>query len=303
MDQKIIIVGYGNQGRVWAANLRDSGWQVSISGRTNGRGMERARADGFSTIAPEALKNTPGALALLLPDDAVPSFFSEYLENKNVTHSYVFAHGFSVVHGGMKFSSQDDVILVAPKGIGPVFRKRFIEGSGVMGVTAVEQDASGFSAQLVQKLSEGLGLTRVGVIQSSFKEETFADLLSEQVILCGAIPKLVRRTAEFLIQKGVNPKLAVYECLHEVKLIADLMDERGVHGMLDFVSTTAKFGGMRAADEVLPDAVLDAAMAKLWKEIQSGEFAAAMDSDQKSDYADLKSRLKPYRDSEVEKNI
>ncbi len=308
--RSITIVGYGNQGRVWAENLRDSGWTVRVSGRPlaqsafpSGSGMERAKSDGFAVVSPEQLKEIPGLIALLMPDEAIPSFFTEYFSNKKIAHSFVFAHGFSVVHGGLKFSPQDDVILVAPKGIAPVFRRRFVEGSGVMGVIAVRQDASGSAWNQARSLAEGLGLTRVGLINSTFEEETSADLLSEQVILCGAVPKLVRKTAEFLIQKGIDPKLAVYECLHELKLIADLMDERGIHGMLDFVSRTAKFGGLRAADQVVPDTELNSVMEKLWQEIESGTFAQAMDEDRKSGFKDLAKRLEPYKESQVEKNL
>lgn len=270
--RKITLVGYGNQGRAWAANLRDSGWDVTVSGRANGNGIAQAKGDGFSVVAPSELRAVRGPIALLLPDEAVPAFYSSYLAGGE-GRQFLFAHGFAVTFTRPPVAPSDDLILVAPKGIGPKLRENYVAGGGVMGVLAVAQDGSGSAWACAQAVAEGLGLTRVGVLKSTFEHETKADLLSEQVVLCGSVPRLVEDTVQFLVEKGIDPKLAEYECLNELKLIVDMMVEHGVQGMLKKVSRAAYYGGMEAADVVLPRPELRARTEKLWGEIESGGFA------------------------------
>ncbi len=278
---EITLVGYGNQGRAWAANLRDSGWSVTISGREEGKGMAAAKADGFAIIPPSSLRALSGAVALLLPDEAISGFFSEYLAGGKELRSgdqqqrrkFLFAHGFAVTFTRPAFSPTDDVILVAPKGIGQKLRENFQAGSGVLGAIAVDQDFSGSAFSFARSVAEGLGLTRVGVIETTFAGETKCDLLSEQVILCGAAPRLVKETTDFLVARGIDRQLAAYECLNELKLIVDMMVEHGVDGMLARVSTAARFGGMVAADTILPKAELRERTEQLWGRIEDGSFA------------------------------
>lgn len=270
--REITLVGYGNQGRAWAANLRDSGWKVTVSGRLEGKGIAQARQDGFSTLPPTNLRGQKGLIALLLPDEAISSFFKEFLQGGN-GRQFLFAHGFAVTFCSLPISPSDDLILVAPKGIGQKLRENYVEGSGVMGVLAVAQDSSGQAWATARNVAEGLGLTRVGVLNSSFDHETKTDLLSEQVILCGAVPRLVKETINFLVEKGIDPSLAQYECLNELKLIVDMMVEHGVDGMLKRVSSAAFHGGSMAAEVVLPKAELKARTEELWKAIDSGKFA------------------------------
>ncbi len=269
---EITIVGYGNQGKAWAANLRDSGWNVKISGRDGGRGMVQATVDGFSTIPPRELKNIQGPVALLLPDEFIRSFYSQFLVGGS-RRQFLFAHGFAVTFTRPFFSSDDDVILVAPKGIGTKLRENFQAGSGVMGALGIDQDFSGEARSVAQAVAEGLGLTRVGVVETTFSGETKCDLLSEQVILCGAVPRLVKDTTEFLVRHGIDRRLAEYECLNELKLIVDMMVEYGVDGMFQRVSTAARFGGQQAADVILPKAQLESRTEILWNRIEDGTFA------------------------------
>lgn len=275
--RQITLVGYGNQGKAWAANLRDSGWNVSVSGRHGGAGSARAREDGFSVVDAAALRSVSGLIVLLLPDEAIPQFFAEYLAG-GTGRQFLFAHGFAVTFGTLAFGPSDDVILVAPKGIGQKLRENFVAGGGVMGVLAVARDASGKAWDTARAVASGLGLDRVGLIESTFAEETKTDLLSEQVILCGAVPRLVKETIAFLVERGIDPCLAEYECLNELKLIADMMVEHGVDGMMKRVSTAARFGGERAGRVVLPAAELRERTEKLWAEIESGAFARALAS-------------------------
>jgi ketol-acid reductoisomerase len=269
---EITLVGYGNQGKAWAANLRDSGWKVVVSGREEGKGIAQARADGFATMPPTELKAKGGIIALLLPDEAIPEFFQSFLEGGE-GRQFLFAHGFAVTFCSLPVAASDDLILVAPKGIGQKLRENFAAGGGVMGVLAVAQDGSGSGWATAHSVAEGLGLTRVGVLKSSFDHETKTDLLSEQVILCGAVPRLVKETVGFLVEKGIDPALAQYECLNELKLIVDMMVEHGVDGMLGRVSSAAFHGGAMAAEVVLPKLELRKRTEALWQAIDSGKFA------------------------------
>jgi ketol-acid reductoisomerase len=275
---EIILLGYGNQGRAWALNLRDSGWKVTVSGRSpeqGGKGIARARSDGFPTLGLaeiEALSRVP--LAILLPDHEIPQVFAQWFADpQRAPRVFLFAHGFSVTYGGLNFLEADDVILVAPKGIGVRLRELFVQGSGVMGVLGVEQDGSGQAWSLAKRVGEGLGCDRVELVRSSFREETNADLLSEQAILCGILPRLVAFTANFLARKGIDRRIANYECIQETNLIADMMSRKGILGMYNDVSPTARFGGLRAAERLLPDSILEQGLESLWQDIVAGRFA------------------------------
>lgn len=276
--REITLIGYGNQGRAWAANLRDSGWNVRISGRSTekgGKGTAKAKADGFTIVDADRLLDVKGPIALLLPDEQIAPFYAQYLAGGE-QRQFLFAHGFAVTFTRPAFSASDDVILVAPKGIGQKLRENFVNGGGVMGALAVDQDASGTAKRLANEIAEGLGLTRVGVVETTFANETKCDLLSEQVILCGAAPRLVKDTTEFLVRQGIPRELAAYECLNELKLIVDMMVEHGVDGMLARVSTAARFGGEVAAETVLPKIELELRTQALWDNIEDGSFARAL---------------------------
>jgi ketol-acid reductoisomerase len=273
--REITLVGYGNQGKAWAANLRESGWKVFVSGRASGKGIAAAKADGFAALPPEELMTRKGAVALLMPDEEIRPFFERYLAGGE-GRQFLFAHGFAVTYTRPAFSASDDVVLVAPKGIGQKLRENYLAGSGVMGALAVDQDTSGHAWETAEAIAEGLGLTRVGVVRTTFAGETRCDLLSEQVILCGAVPRLVRETTAFLVEKGIDRQLAEYECLNELKLIVDMMVEHGVDGMLRRVSTAARFGGEVAAEVITPKAELRARTEQLWQRIEDGSFAGSL---------------------------
>lgn len=275
--RQITLVGYGNQGKAWAANLRDSGWEPRISGRLEGRGRELAQKDGFSWISPVELRHVEGPIALLMPDEKIPGFFATYLEGGKNRH-FLFAHGFSVLFHKLPVSLSDDLILVAPKGIGQKLRENFQAGGGVMGVLGVEQDGSGRAWECADEVAEALGLKRVGIIKSSFSAEARADLLSEQVVLCGAVPKLVKDTIQFLVSKGIDRELATYECLNELKLITDMMVEHGVDGMMKRVSSAAHYGGIMAAEKIVPTQELRERTEKLWENIENGQFARDLEN-------------------------
>lgn len=291
--REITLIGYGNQGRAWAANLRDSGWKVSVSGRPDGKGSAKAKADGFEVVDAESLRTVKGPVAILLPDEAIRGFFAQYLKGGE-GRQFLFAHGFAVTFTRPEFSPSDDVLLVAPKGIGQKLRENFQNGGGVMGAIAIDHDASGLAHELTHAVARDLGLYRVGVVDTTFAGETKCDLLSEQVVLCGAVPRLVTDATEFLVAQGIPRELATYECLNELKLIVDMMVEHGVEGMKKKISTAARYGGEVAAEVVLPKAQLAASMQSLWDKIEDGSFARSL-----QDYVSKKSD--PVPGSEIQK--
>lgn len=211
-------------------------------------------------------------MAILLPDESVSSFFSRFLTGGK-GRQFLFAHGFAVTFNKLPVDASDDLILVAPKGIGQKLRENYVAGSGVLGVLGVDQNGSGKAWESAEIVAEGLGLNRVGTIRSSFAEETKADLLSEQAVLCGPVPRLVKESIAFLVSKGINERIATYECLNELKLIVDMMVEHGPDGMMKRVSTAARYGGEQAAEIILPKAELSARTEALWREIENGGFA------------------------------
>lgn len=305
---EITLLGYGNQGRAWAKNLRDSGWIVKVSGRPKsegGKSQREAASDGFATIEFDALRTDTSPLACLLPDECIPEIYTAILGPgvDRAPRPFLFAHGFSVVYGGMKFRDEDDVILCAPKGIGVMLRRLYTEGSGVMAVLGVEQDGSGTAWDTARAVGRGLGCDRVGMIDSSFAEETNADLLSEQAILCGGLPRILDRSVRFLVEKGIHPKLATFECLNEMKLIVDMMVERGVYGMFRDVSNTAKFGGLRAADRLMPDAETDSRLEDLWKDIIGGQFAKEFFEEKEKGFPRSNAGMERYRDHIADQNL
>lgn len=289
-------------------NLRDSGWDVTVAGRApeaGGKGVESARLAGFPALAlDEIAKKSRAPVALLLPDHEIPNIFKEVFGSSDrLPRAFLFAHGFAVTYGKLSFQKGDDVVLVAPKGIGVRLRELYQAGSGVMGVLGVAQDGSGNAWQLADSVAAGLGCARVGVVKSSFEEETNADLLSEQAILCGLLPRLIARSVEFLVKKGVNPKVATFECLHETGLITDMMIRKGIAGMYREVSPTAKFGGLRAADRILSKTDLDAALAELWQDITSGKFADEFRREMEAGEPLVKEALREFTDHVADKNL
>jgi ketol-acid reductoisomerase len=283
--------------------LRDAGFSVRVSGREDGAGIKNAQADGFTPLSPRELSATGGLIAILLPDEAIADFFQHYLAEPKTSQprSFLFAHGFSVAYGNLPFSENDDVILVATKGIGTKLRENYLRGSGVLGVLGVERDASGKAWATADLVAKGLGLDRVGTVRSSFLDETKVDLLSEQAVLCGPVPRLVEESVKFLVEKGMDPRVATYECLNELKLIVDMMVDHGMHGMFQKISTAAKFGGFQAAEAVLPKAQLQESLAILWKKIEDGSFAKSLQEESRAGQPFTKQNLKNWESSIADK--
>ncbi len=273
LDQYSIgIIGYGNQGRAQALNLRDSGARVVVGTRDGSSSREQALKDGFTAHTVEEVSNNCEILSIMLPDEVIPQVYSESIEPYLEAHNtFVFAHGFTVFHKTINIPNDADVVLVAPTGPGSKLRSLFEAGSGLPALLAVEQDSSGEAWQRCLAYAKGIGCLRAGGIKTTFAEETVTDLYCEQAVLCGGMPELIKASFETLVQSGYQPELAYISCLKEVKLIADLLFERGLDGMRQAISNTAKFGSAVAGPALVNEATRHE-LASILSRIESGQF-------------------------------
>ncbi|SDW94768.1 ketol-acid reductoisomerase [Marininema mesophilum] len=268
----VAIIGYGSQGHAQAQNLRDSGVQVVV-GLRKGKSWEKAEKDGFTVLeVAEAVKQAD-LINLLMPDEIMPRVYKEEVEpHLKPGSALFFSHGFNIHFEQIQPPSNVDVALIAPKGPGHLVRRVYAEGFGVPALIAVQQDASGSATEVGLAYAEGIGATRAGVIETTFKEETETDLFGEQAVLCGGVSSLVKNSYETLIEAGYQPEIAYFECFHELKLIVDLMYEEGLAGMRYSISNTAEYGDYVSGKRVVGDASRTA-MKEVLQEIQDGSFA------------------------------
>jgi ketol-acid reductoisomerase len=269
----VAILGYGSQGHAHSLNLKDSGVDVVVGLRPDSSSVEKARSSGLEVTDVAEAASRGDIVMVLLPDEKHGQIYSEQIRDGIAPgKALYFGHGFSIHYGEVEPPPEVDVALVAPKGPGHLVRRQYLEGSGVPGLVAVDQDASGNALQLALAYAKGIGCTRGGVIETTFKDETETDLFGEQAVLCGGVSELVQAGYETLIEAGYDPKLAYFECLHELKLIVDLMYEKGLSGMRFSVSNTAEYGDYTRGKRIISDATRQA-MKDVLHEIQSGEFA------------------------------
>jgi ketol-acid reductoisomerase len=273
LDGKVTVVGYGSQGHAHALNLHDSGVEVVVGLRAGSPSWAAAENAGIA-VAPvaEAVKGAQ-IVSLLLPDQVQPAVWEEHVApNLADGAAVLFAHGFNVHYGRIAPPAGHDVIMVAPKGPGHIVRRLFTEGYGTPALVAVAQDASGRAFDLGMAYAAGIGATRAGVIETTFVEETESDLFGEQAVLCGGVTELIRLGFETLVEAGYQPEVAYYECLHELKLIVDLIYEGGLAGMRFSISDTAEYGDLTRGPSVIDDHVREN-MRKLLSDIREGTFA------------------------------
>jgi len=269
---RIAVLGYGSQGRAHALNLKDSGFDVVVGARRGGDGWKKAKKDGLAVAEPA--KAVDGALlvALLTPDLAQPAVYREILPHLARGAALLFAHGFNIHFKQIKPRKDLDVVLIAPKGPGDLVRRQYQQGRGVPCLIAVAQDATGKAMARALAYADGIGGTRAGVIETTFAEETETDLFGEQAVLCGGATELVLKGFETLVEAGYQPEVAYYECLHELKLIVDLLHEGGIAKMHRFISETAKYGDLTRGPRVV-NAATKREMKKILDEVQTGKFA------------------------------
>jgi ketol-acid reductoisomerase len=274
LDGKTVaIIGYGSQGHAHALNLNDSGVSVVVGLRPDSASVAKARDHGLRVEDPADAASEGDVVIMLVPDERHREVWESSVRDGIAPGNLLmFGHGFSIHFGEVEPPAEVDVALVAPKGPGHLVRRQFVEGSGVPGLVAVHQDATGNAFELALAYAKGIGCTRAGVIETTFKEETETDLFGEQAVLCGGVTELVRAGYETLVNAGYDPRLAYFECLHELKLIVDLMYEKGIAGMRYSVSNTAEYGDLTRGKRVIGEPTREA-MKHLLEEIQNGSFA------------------------------
>jgi ketol-acid reductoisomerase len=274
LDGKTVaIIGYGSQGHAHALNLKDSGVSVIVGLRAGSPSVAKAEGHGLRVAEPADAASDGDVVMMLTPDELHRQVWESGVRDGVAPGNLLlFGHGFSIHYREIEPPPQVDVGLVAPKGPGHLVRRQYLEGSGVPGLVAVHQDSSGHALPLTLSYAKGIGCTRAGVIETTFKEETETDLFGEQAVLCGGVTELVRAGYETLVGAGYDPRLAYFECLHELKLIVDLMYEKGIAGMRYSISNTAEYGDMTRGKRVISDATREA-MKKILTDIQSGDFA------------------------------
>ncbi|HYJ00068.1 MAG TPA: ketol-acid reductoisomerase [Thermoleophilaceae bacterium] len=302
LDGKTVaILGYGSQGHAHALNLHDSGVNVVVGLREDSSSVEKAKADGLevTTIADAASRGD--VVMVLLPDEKQGKLWNEEIKDGIAPGNLLlFAHGFSIHFDQIDPGPGVDVGMVAPKGPGHLVRRQFTEGAGVPGLMAIHADDSGTARDLVLAYAKGIGCTRGGVIETTFKDETETDLFGEQAVLCGGVSELVRAGYETLVDAGYDPRLAYFECLHELKLIVDLMYEKGITGMRYSISNTAEYGDLTRGKRVITDDTRQA-MKDILGEIQSGEFAREWIAENNAGQENFKRMREEQADHQIER--
>ncbi len=269
----IAVIGYGSQGHAQAQNLRDSGFNVIIGANPNGKSWERAKNDNFEVFTAEEAAKRADVIQLLVPDTMQPELYKQSIEpHLKEGNSLVFSHGFNIHYEEIIPPNYVDVFMIAPKGPGRLVRKMYEEGKGVPALIAIHQDYTGKAKDKALAYAMGIGAGRAGIIETTFREETETDLFGEQVVLCGGLTSLIMAGFETLIEAGYQPEVAYFECLHEAKLIMDLIYEGGIYYMRQAISDTAKYGDMTRGPRIINKQVREE-MKKILDEIQKDKGA------------------------------
>ncbi len=299
-SKKVAMVGFGSQGHAHAENLRDSGVEVVVGLREGGNSWAKAEAKGFEVKSvSEAVKNSD-VIMILTPDELQSDIFNaEIKDNLKPGSAIAFGHGFNIHYAQIKTPKGIDCIMIAPKAPGHTVRSEFVAGGGIPDLIAVEQDASGNAKEIALSYASAIGGGRTGIIETTFKDETETDLFGEQAVLCGGVTSLVKAGFETLTEAGYEPEMAYFECLHELKLIVDLMYQGGIADMRYSISNTAEYGDYVSGPRVIGDEAKKA-MKVILKEIQNGTFAKDFILERKAGYARMNAERANARRSEIE---
>ena len=297
---RIAVLGYGSQGRAHALNLKDSGFDVVVGVRKGGASWKKARRDGLAVATPEDAAQDADLVAMLVPDLAQKALYGAVEHSLKRGAALLFAHGFNIHFKQIKPRKDLDVVLIAPKGPGDLVRRQYQQGRGVPCLIAVAQDPTGRAHAKALAYAHGIGGTRGGVLETTFGEETETDLFGEQAVLCGGATELVVKGFETLVEAGYQPEVAYYECLHELKLIVDLLHEGGLRKMHEFISETAKYGDLTRGPRIVNDKVKKE-MTKVLKEIQTGKFARQWIEENAGGQKNYKKMLAQDIDRQIEK--
>jgi ketol-acid reductoisomerase len=297
---RIAVLGYGSQGRAHALNLSDSGFDVVVGVRKGGAGWKKAKKEGLAVAEPIDAVAAADLVAMLVPDMAQKSVYESVEKSLKKGATLLFAHGFNVHFKQIKPRKDLDVSLIAPKGPGDLVRRQYQQGRGVPCLIAVFQDATGKAHAKALSYAHGIGGTRGGVLDTTFAEETETDLFGEQAVLCGGATELVVKGFETLVEAGYQPEVAYYECMHELKLIVDLLHEGGLTKMHEFISETAKYGDLTRGPRVVTDRTKKE-MRKILKEVQTGKFAKQWIEENASGRKGYDKMLKEDTNRQIEK--
>jgi ketol-acid reductoisomerase len=299
--KKIGIIGYGSQGHAHALNLRDSGLDVIVGLPAESKSRAKAEAAGLKVVTPAEAAKASDVMMVLVPDHIQADLYTQDIApHLTAGKTLMFAHGFNIHFGFIKPPANVDVSMIAPKAPGHRVREIFVEGSGVPALVAIQQDASGKALENALAYAAGLGCLRAGVIETTFREETESDLFGEQAVLCGGAAELIRAGFETLVEAGYAPEIAYFECLHELKLIVDLIYEGGLSYMRFSVSDTAEYGDYTRGPRIVNDQTR-AEMKKILSEIQSGEFARQWMHENKAGRATFLAMRASQHDQPVER--
>lgn len=296
----IAVIGYGNQGEAQAKNMRDSGCNVII-GLRRGNSWKRAKKDGFDVYEITEAARRGDIVHILIPDEVQAKVYSEKIDPAmEEGKTLCFSHGFSIHYKSIVPPRKVNVIMIAPKAPGALLRRCYKEGSGTPGLMAVAQDPNGQGKQTALALSKAVGLTRIGVIETSFKEEVETDLFGEQAVLVGGVSELIKAGFDTLTEAGYQPEIAYFECLHELKLIVDLIHDGGIEGMMRAVSNTAEYGGRTRGPKII-DKKVRKTMKKILSEIQNESFPKEWIAENKSGASSLKEMRKKGKEHLIER--
>ncbi|MDX1654649.1 MAG: ketol-acid reductoisomerase [Candidatus Competibacteraceae bacterium] len=296
----VAIIGYGSQGHAHANNLKDSGVNVVVGLRSGSPSMAKAENAGLAVKPVEEAVKGADLVMILAPDEHQARIYREQIEsNLRQGAALAFAHGFNIHFGQIVPRADLDVIMIAPKGPGHLVRSTYTQGGGVPSLIAVYQDASGQAKELALSYAAANGGARAGVIETSFREETETDLFGEQVVLCGGLTALVESGYTTLVEAGYAPEMAYFECLHELKLIVDLMYEGGIANMRYSISNTAEYGDLTRGPRIITDETRQE-MRRILKEIQEGEFAREFILENQANAATLKAKRRIGREHSIE---
>jgi ketol-acid reductoisomerase len=300
-NKTLAVLGFGSQGHAHALNLKESGLKVIIGLYEGSKSIEVAREKGFEVVTTAEAVKQADVIFVALPDTKQAKVYEKDIApNLSKGKTLLFSHGFSIHFKTIVPPKNVDVILVAPKGPGHIVRRQYVEGKGVPALIAVYQNASGQAKATALAWAKGIGGTRAGVLQTSFKEETETDLFGEQTVLCGGASALIQAGYETLVEAGYQPEMAYFECLHELKLIVDLMNEAGISGMRFSISETAKWGDVSVGPKIV-DASVKKRMKAALKDIQSGKFAKGWIAEYKGGYKKYNALLKKGENHSIEK--
>ncbi len=300
-SKKVAIIGFGSQGHAHAENLRDSGVDVVIGLRKGGSSWGKAEAKGFDVKTVAEASKVADLIMILTPDEFQADVFEDDIkDNLQEGNAIAFGHGFNIHYGQIKTPKGVDCIMIAPKAPGHTVRSEFVNGGGIPDLIAVEQDGSGLAKELAMSYACGIGGGRTGIIETTFKDETETDLFGEQAVLCGGMTSLVKAGFETLTEAGYEPEMAYFECLHEMKLIVDLMYQGGIADMRYSISNTAEYGDYVSGPKVIGDESKKA-MKQILKEIQDGTFAKDFILERRAGYTKMNAERANARRSLIEK--